>query len=365
MVDLTGGGGFTGTIRGTATVNSGGTLRLSVNDATGYATDATRLSVINLAGGTLHVNTTANQTLGSAVVNMTGASITGIAGSNIDLFANGSAINTLASATTSTISLPSMNLRQNDTVFTTADGAAATDLLISSNLGNGSVGNHNLIKTGAGTMVLTGTNTYSGTTQVNLGTLLINGNNSAATGTVTIASGAILGGTGSIGGAVNVTGTLAPGASIESLGTGALNFATGSTFAYELDSSTLNGDLLDSTGTLDIAPGAILTLTELAFGTLANNSKLTLISYTGGWLNTELFTYLGGTLNNGDIIHLGSNQWQFDYNDNAGGSNHTSDQSGATRFVTMTVVPEPSAALLGALGLLPLLRRRRDGQGKP
>lgn len=223
----------------------------------------------------------------------------------------------------------------------------------------GIAGSSTLVKNGSGTVTLGANNTYSGTTQVNLGTLLVNGNSSAAMGAVTVASGATLGGTGTIGGAVNVTGTLAPGASIESLGTGALAFATGSTFAYELDSSTLNGDLPDSTGTLDIAPGAILTLTELAFGTLANNSKLTLISYTGGWVNTELFTYLGGTLNDGDIVSLGANQWQFDYNDIAGGSNYTPDQSGATRFVTITVVPEPSAALLGALGLLPLLRRRR------
>ena len=33
--------------------------------------------------------------------------------------------------------------------------------------------------------------------------------------------------------------------------------------------------------------------------------------------------------------------------------------AGATGFVTMTVVPEPGAALLGSIGLLALLRRRR------
>lgn len=61
----------------------------------------------------------------------------------------------------------------------------------------------NLTKTGAGTLTLTGTNTYTGPTTVNAGTLLINGNSSADTNTWTVVSGATLGGTGKIGGVVN------------------------------------------------------------------------------------------------------------------------------------------------------------------
>lgn len=171
ILNLTGGGGASGVIRGTATVNTGATLRLSTGDATGYNGGATSLNTINLVGGTLNVNTASNQTLGSATINMTGGSITGIAGSNLDFFGSGSALNTLASATTSTIALPTMNLRQNDTTFGIANGAAAVDLEISSVIGDGSGGNHSMIKNGAGTMKLTGVNIFTGNTTINDGVL--------------------------------------------------------------------------------------------------------------------------------------------------------------------------------------------------
>jgi autotransporter-associated beta strand protein len=218
-----------------------------------------------------------------------------------------------------------------------------------------------LTKDGAGTLTITGnSNNYTGATTVSGGKLVINGNISTSTLT-TVNTGATLGGSGTVG-ALTVAsgGTLAPGNSIESLGAGNVSFAANSTFAYELNSASLDADLLDSTGTLDITPGAILTLAQAASGSLAIGSKLTLISYFGGWTGSELFTYLDGTLNDGAIFTLGSNDWQFDYDDVIGGGNFIADQSGATRFVTMTVIPEPSVpVLLGGLGVLGLLRRRR------
>jgi fibronectin-binding autotransporter adhesin len=216
-----------------------------------------------------------------------------------------------------------------------------------------------LTKEDGSTWILSGASSYTGATTVSGGKLVINGNISTSSHT-TVNTGGILGGSGTVGAlTVNGGGTLAPGNSIESLGAGDVSFAANSTFAYELNSASLNGDLLDSTGTLDIAAGAILSLTQEAAGTLAIGSKLTLISYFGGWTNGELFTYLGGTLNDGGQFTLGANEWVFDYDALSGGSNFSTDQTGATRFVTMTVVPEPGAALLGGLGLLALLRRRR------
>jgi hypothetical protein len=50
------------------------------------------------------------------------------------------------------------------------------------------------------------------------------------------------------------------------------------------------------------------------------------------------------------------NQWYINYDDLSAGSIN----GGAfTNAVTLTVIPEPAAALLGSLGLLALLRRRR------
>jgi autotransporter-associated beta strand protein len=60
-----------------------------------------------------------------------------------------------------------------------------------------------ITKSGAGTLVLAGANTYTGPTTVNAGTLLVNGNASANTNTWTVVSGSTLGGTGKIGGVVN------------------------------------------------------------------------------------------------------------------------------------------------------------------
>jgi hypothetical protein len=51
--------------------------------------------------------------------------------------------------------------------------------------------------------------------------------------------------------------------------------------------------------------------------------------------------------------------WRFNYNDTAAGTNYTGDLTGSS-FVTMTAIPEPNAAaLVGGLGMLTLLRRRR------
>jgi autotransporter-associated beta strand protein len=172
ILDLTGGGGQDGTIRGTVTVNNGGTLRLSVNDATGWGTGAQRITSINLnEGGALHVNTTANQTFSNMAITLQGATISGIAGSTFDFFNGSTSLTTLASATTSTVSMNS-RLRQPNTTFTVADGAAAVDLLWSGQL-NQDGGARNFIKEGAGRMNITAATSYAGTTTVNAGYLAV------------------------------------------------------------------------------------------------------------------------------------------------------------------------------------------------
>jgi autotransporter-associated beta strand protein len=64
-------------------------------------------------------------------------------------------------------------------------------------------GTLSLNKLGAGALTLSGANTYNGNTTVNLGSLYVNG--SIGSGTVTVVSGATLGGTGTIGGAVSLS----------------------------------------------------------------------------------------------------------------------------------------------------------------
>lgn len=226
-------------------------------------------------------------------------------------------------------------------------------------------GTRTVTKRGTGTWILEGTNTYTGATSVASGTLAING--TLGNTSTTIETTGTLQGSGSSTGSVTVKsgGTLAPGNSIESLGVGALSFEGGSSYAYELQTNLYGttpgvaGDLTYSSSTLSITNGAILTLDDLATSTaLLDGSKLTLISSIGAW-NGGLFTYLGNTLADDSTFTLGANQWLFNYNDLTGGFNYTGDTTGATSFVTMTVVPEPEAALLGGIGMIILLRRRR------
>ena len=181
VIDLTGGGGTGGTIRGTVNVNPTGTLRISTGDATGYSLGTDRLTSINVLGGNLHVNTTGNQTLGAAALTMQGGTLTGMLGSNLDFFTENNAdpllrssFTTLASATTSVVSGLRLKMRQNDgVVFTIADGAAPIDLDVQSNIASDAFPNNQLVKNGLGTMWISGLSTYAYPTVVNGGTLMV------------------------------------------------------------------------------------------------------------------------------------------------------------------------------------------------
>jgi rhamnogalacturonan endolyase len=112
-------------------------------------------------------------------------------------------------------------------------------------------GTTSLIKEGSGRWTLTSTNNYSGTTTVSAGTLLIDGNQSAAVGPVSVAATGTLGGSGIIGGPVSVSGALAPGDSIGTLTfAGNLTLLPGSTSLFELSRAPLTNDLASVAGTL-------------------------------------------------------------------------------------------------------------------
>jgi hypothetical protein len=85
-------------------------------------------------------------------------------------------------------------------------------------------------------------------------------------------------------------------------------------------------------------------------GTYTVGNKFTLFGYTTGITGT--FDGLAdGAEFNDDL----ANKWQIDYNDTTAGLNGGI----GTSFVTITSVPEPGAAILGSLGVIFLLRRRR------
>ncbi len=119
-------------------------------------------------------------------------------------------------------------------------------------------------------MVMTGTNNYTGTTTINGGTLSINGNNSSATGAITVNSGGQLSGTGTVGGAitVNTGGTLQAG---NSIGTLVVNnnvtINSGGILRSELGASNTSDriNLSNASNVLALNNGTVIGLTAAGF----------------------------------------------------------------------------------------------------
>jgi autotransporter-associated beta strand protein len=200
-----------------------------------------------------------------------------------------------------------------------------------------------------GTLVLTAANTYSGDTIISAGTLalgnggsvahsniVLNGgdfNVSALAGGYTVESGTSLSGNGSVTGDLTISGTLTIGSSpgmIGFLGDLGLNGDAD----FEITSPTLTA------GSYDLALGT---------GTVT----------FGGALN--LF-FSGGAYSDGATVRL----FEFDGGYSGGfaavnfsglGPGQSASFDAATGFVT--VIPEPATAMLGGIGFLLLLRRRR------
>jgi fibronectin-binding autotransporter adhesin len=169
---------------------NGGVLGLGAGNFTRSLTAAGTITGVNFTGNGGWAAYGADRT-----VNLGGASAS-IAWATANTGLNGKILILGATNATHTVDLQNpLDLGAATRTVQVDDGTAAIDGKLSGNLTNG-----NLTKTGLGTLALTGANTYAGATAVNAGTLLVNGNNSGS-GTITAASGATLGGTGSIGGA--------------------------------------------------------------------------------------------------------------------------------------------------------------------
>ncbi len=137
-------------------------------------------------------------------------------------------------------------------------------------------GTGGLTKTGNFTLTLTGTNTLTGPTTVSAGILLVNG--ALGNGAVSVATGAALGGTGVIGGAVTVLsgGTLSPGTSVGTLTVNSsLTLTAGSTTAVDINAQTQTGDQVQ--GITLATYGGTLMVANVA-GTLAVGQSFPLFS---------------------------------------------------------------------------------------
>lgn len=237
-----------------------------------------------------------------------------------------------------------------------------------------------ILKSNTGTWSLNGANTYTGATTVNGGTLYINNSTAVDSREITVNSGGTLGGTGhlfsggtgtSLSAGVTVSGgTVNPGSLNSSVGllrvasistTGALNFAAGGTYFWDLAAFADNSggvagtdfdqiELTGSGGNLVLGGTSALTL---AFGNAITSPD----SADPFWQAARSWTIVKGgasTTNTGS-----TNFAQITNGTYASGSFTTTSDALGNVILNFTPIPEPSTTLIAALGGLAILRRRR------
>jgi fibronectin-binding autotransporter adhesin len=263
------------------------------------------ISFVNSGGHGNTFNVTQVATTGSDVLNLTGGISGGAAGTQTVNFANVGAVSV------------------NTTGITNGGGTTA------------------LIQSGSGTTTLAATNTYTGATTINAGTLYVSG--SLASGSaVAINSGGTLAGNGTAAGAVSVASggaiNLRDGV-IGTLHTGALTLGTGSTaLSFDIGSgSTGNLDSIAVTGALTLNGTSTITIGNVSGTPTLTNGTYSLITYTGSALTTAQFNdlTLGTTTLDGKTLSL---------------VNGATGASGVELMVSSAVVPGTNYSLSVAAG---------------
>lgn len=230
--------------------------------------------------------------------------------------------------------------------------------------GSGAAG---LSKEGAGTVVLTNANTYSGGTNVNTGTLEVNNTTGSGTGTgtITVGSSATLAGEGSItagsGNFVFVNGTLQVGAfgatqgadfSLTTSGAGSTDFGASSLLSMDLWSTTgtdqtallAAADMIRLFGDVNITTGSLLKLDNPNALTFQAGDVFRLFDWTGTGTRTGAWAIDESALNlTGGLSVDTTNLYS----------------TGTLSIIGGGPIPEPGRAALVMLGLMAMMKRRR------
>jgi CSLREA domain-containing protein len=333
------------------------TASLTINR--GNAADAIAVNALPDFDANLTIGSAGNEfdtiTFNGPITLATNNSLATNASSAINL-ANGA--NILTTSGTGTINFTAANVTGAGNV-STGGGLTVSNTGSSSTLSGVIAGPGGLTKLGAGTLVLSSANTYTGATAVNLGRLNINGSIDSNT---TVGGGATLGGTGTINSTKTLTvndGVLAPGTSPGILNTGNATLNSSSTFAVEIGGTTpgnlaTNHDQLNVTGTVSLG-NATLNLSPLSFTPSAGQTFViinndgtdavtgtfnglpegaTIPNFLGSALKATI-TYQGGTDNN-DVVLTAATPVPGNLQFSAANYDDTEQNSG-THTATITV----------------------------
>jgi len=264
---LTAAGARTGTVT-IDTGASGGLVQFGTNNPFGAG------SAVELKSGRtnfLNLNSSGNG-VGTNNSFTPGYNTTVTGNSSLFLFNGGASVGSVSNLTLGTLSIGANTLTTGNYGGTTATGTMSFGVTtltgnatfnVANDTGTqtgiltltlGAVGDggsgFGLTKSGIGNLVLGATNTYTGTTAVNAGTLLLNG---SIAGTATVGTTGTLAGSGTVTGATTIatTGILSPGNnSVGTLNFGSsLTLDSGSTYAVTISGATSN-DKVVATGAL-------------------------------------------------------------------------------------------------------------------
>jgi autotransporter-associated beta strand protein len=351
---------------------NGGTLRAGDNNAT-FLTGLTSARIYS-GGATIDTNGK-NITIGQNLDAPTGNGLTSIAlatggsgyvGAPIVTITGGGGTGATAVAdfdaatgTVTGITITSAGSGYTSTpTVTLAHGRSGGSDATLGTITTGALTGGGLTKSNTGTLTLTGTNGYTGVTNITGGTLAIGTGGSIASSSQIIIDGAST-----------------------TLDVSAVSFTLGASNAQKLSGTgTVNGNItVGSNGTLAIgnSPGTMTFNNNLSLGSgsvsdfeindfTLGNYDLALAAAAG----TQEVGFNGGTLNLlfASGFSTAGTVKIFDFDSYAGSGFTSVNTSGLASGFTatfnaangiVTVIPEPSAALLGGLGMLALLRRRR------
>lgn len=369
-----GSSGNTGIVQlSNALTTSGG---VSVNNGT-----LTLGNTLNVTGGTLAVATagtltsnssgtvTGNATLtGGGIINLNSAS--GISGTLGVTGGNWNGAGTVTGGVTSSSGTFTVGSGANLTASgglnvtggTIVAGSSASTITGSINYTSSSNSTYAGVIAGSGktvtmnasgaTLTLTGTNSYDGATTVTNGKLVVNGNSSTSSLT-TVASGATLGGSGTVGALIVSTGGFVTPGNSPGILTVNGNYTQAGQYTAEIAGTTAGTsyDQIAVTGTVDVTGGSLAT--AFSSGSYTSGDLLFILTNDGADAVTGSYAgYAQGAV----VANFGGFNWQISYIADSTGNTFT---GGNDIALSATTVPEPRAALLGGLGLLALLRRRR------